>query len=470
MKSIWVNASHWPRSIKTTNVTQSPHDAKGTPQPPAGQHHSPNPAALQHPAPPTELCWADFEPPGHNPAALRHAEERTERRFGTKHRAQTTAALMTSGARPPVLPAWLSWRAHAYPAAPQRAAPCARGHTEKLRAAHTWRSVGRGPGQPEQTGVGPAHCRSASLPTQTVPWFCAYLAPRYKRRAWPGQPGSAAPHPADKRQRKRGHVRRRSAPSGAPRGVGATLPASPRARLRAPRGAVRPKPRGTTTTGAPGNTAEPRGQRRTCTMRARRSESLAMLSPHFLHDARPLLAYSARYGLSPVSAIAAERRAPHPEPRRAEPRRAPAAGSASRAPSTLPAPAPGRHPTLGQRLAMSGGAWNLPVRSGVSMEGAGSGGHVAGAGGGAFCVHLTSEVIACSGSRGRWQYSLAGERRCGALKFLQPVAECFSVPLMATPRFVARGLPAYHYPWGNSSSTNVYSASENTFCLYGIYL
>lgn len=37
--------------------------------------------------------------------------------------------------------------------------------------------------------------------------------------------------------------------------------------------------------------APPRG---TCTMSARRSESLAMLSPHFLQEARPLLAYSAR--------------------------------------------------------------------------------------------------------------------------------------------------------------------------------
>lgn len=31
----------------------------------------------------------------------------------------------------------------------------------------------------------------------------------------------------------------------------------------------------------------------TCTMMAIRSESLAMFSLHFLHDARPLLAYSA---------------------------------------------------------------------------------------------------------------------------------------------------------------------------------
>lgn len=41
----------------------------------------------------------------------------------------------------------------------------------------------------------------------------------------------------------------------------------------------------------------------TCTMMARRSESLAMLSPHFLQEARPLLAYSARYSFSAGSAM-----------------------------------------------------------------------------------------------------------------------------------------------------------------------
>lgn len=106
MKSIWANAGRWPRPIRATNMTQSPHDARGTPQPPAGQHHSPNPAA---PRPALrELCWADFEPPGHSLAPLRHPAEGTARRFGTKQRTQTTAALITAAARPAVLPARLS--------------------------------------------------------------------------------------------------------------------------------------------------------------------------------------------------------------------------------------------------------------------------------------------------------------------------------------------------------------------------
>lgn len=60
--------------------------------------------------------------------------------------------------------------------------------------------------------------------------------------------------------------------------------------------------------GAAGSTRPPPAaapRRGTCTMSARRSESLAMLSPHFLQEARPLLAYSARYSFSAGSAIAA---------------------------------------------------------------------------------------------------------------------------------------------------------------------
>lgn len=91
-------------------------------------------------------------------------------------------------------------------------------------------------------------------------------------------------------------------------------------------------------------------------MSARRSESLAMLSPHFLQEARPLLAYSARYSFSAGSAIAAApapaaaappraARPPPPRPRQLQP-------SAERAPRLA-----GRaHPPLVHRLRKPGGS------------------------------------------------------------------------------------------------------------------
>lgn len=134
----------------------------------------------------------------------------------------------------------------------------------------------------------------------------------------------------------------------------------------------------------PGPGAEPSGQparpparappRGTCTMRARRSESLAMLSPHFLQEARPLLAYSARYSFSAGSAIAAAEppHAAHPPPR--APRSLPPArGSASRAPSAHCRLNGGPDLPLGDRFGAPGGAWNVPVCYSVSMGGWGAG-------------------------------------------------------------------------------------------------
>lgn len=57
--------------------------------------------------------------------------------------------------------------------------------------------------------------------------------------------------------------------------------AAPSPNSRGGRAALRPRP-------------GPAGPRRTCTMMAMRSESLGILSLHFLQEARPLLAYSTR--------------------------------------------------------------------------------------------------------------------------------------------------------------------------------
>lgn len=80
------------------NTTAS---SRTAPQPKPRSSAAPRPALR-------ELCWADFEPPGHSLAPLRHPAEGTARRFGTKQRTQTTAALITAAARPAVLPARLS--------------------------------------------------------------------------------------------------------------------------------------------------------------------------------------------------------------------------------------------------------------------------------------------------------------------------------------------------------------------------